>query len=112
MSTLTLTTENTTSGPVLHVAGHLDFHTAPRFRAALDEIALESGQLLVLNLAGLEFCDSSGITAFLVARNRAGAAGADVVLAEVPPNTARVLRIVGLDQVFTMRTAAAQPERG
>lgn len=112
MSTLTITTENIPAGPVLHIRGHLDFHTAPQLREALDGTALRPGQRLVLELAGLEFCDSSGITAFLVARNLAIAAQADIALAAVPDNTARILRIVGLDQIFPIhphsRSGAAE----
>ncbi|MDK1475848.1 STAS domain-containing protein [Streptomyces sp. 549] len=100
MNSLRLELRHTDTGPVLDVVGHLDFHTAPRFRELLDDLTLQPGDLLVLDLTGLDFCDSSGITAFLVARNAAEAARAEVALAGVPPNTARVLRIVGLDQVF------------
>ncbi|WP_371129919.1 hypothetical protein [Streptomyces sp. 2231.1] len=37
------------------------------------------------------------------------AAGADVVLAEVPPSLLRTLTIVGLDQIFTFRTGGDPP---
>lgn len=99
---LNTTTRHTAEGPVLDVHGDLDFHTVPEFRRTLEGLALLPGQRLVLNLAGLRFCDSSGITAFLVARNLATTARADVALAAVPETTFRVLRIVGLDQVFAI----------
>ncbi|MFF7206553.1 STAS domain-containing protein [Streptomyces sp. NPDC008141] len=102
MRALTITVRDASTGPVVEVAGDLDYDTAPRLREAVENLALEAGALLVLDLARLEFCDSSGVTAFIVARNRAIAARTEVALAAVPAHTARVLRIVGLDQIFNL----------
>lgn len=65
------------------------------------------GHLLLLDLAGLRFCDSSGISALLSARSLAIEQGGHIALAAVPANTARILGIVGLDQVFTIHADAA-----
>ncbi|NBM16926.1 STAS domain-containing protein [Streptomyces sp. GC420] len=102
MSELTTTVRDTATGPVLDIDGDLDFDTAAEFRAVLEAMTPPPapGRLLVLNLAGLRFCDSSGITSLLVARNLAESAGAGVCLAAVPDHTARILQIIGLDQVF------------
>ncbi|MFE9999698.1 STAS domain-containing protein [Streptomyces avermitilis] len=114
MSPLTITTRDAPTGPVLEITGDLDHETSPELRHAIDRLILARGQLLVLDLAGLRFCDSSGITLLLAARNLAIEAGADTALAAVPANTARVLGIVGLDQVFavypdTRAATAAHP---
>ncbi|MGW0496027.1 STAS domain-containing protein [Streptomyces sp. NPDC003007] len=103
MKPLALRQHATATGPVLRVTGDLDYDQAPVLRGRLDQLSLAPGQCLVLDLAGLEFCDSSGITALLAARQHALAAGADIVLAAVPANLLRVLTLVGLDQVFTLR---------
>ncbi|MFE0893457.1 STAS domain-containing protein [Streptomyces rochei] len=61
---------------------------------------------------GLEFCDSSGITAMIAAHNHALPAQADVALAAVPGHILRVLRLVGLDQILALHPdgeAATQP---
>ncbi|WP_327676696.1 STAS domain-containing protein [Streptomyces sp. NBC_00467] len=102
MRALTITVRAASTGPVVQVAGDLDYDTAPHLREAVENLALEAGALLVLDLARLEFCDSSGITAFIVARNQAIAAQTEIALAAVPAHTARVLRTVGLDQIFTL----------
>ncbi|WP_404953537.1 STAS domain-containing protein [Streptomyces sp. 147326] len=102
MSALTITTRDATTGPVLEIAGDLDFDHAPRLRQAVTALSLEPGQRLVLDLSQVQFCDSSGITALIVARNHAVAARAEMALAAVPDNTIRILRIVGLDRVFTV----------
>jgi anti-anti-sigma factor len=103
MNPLTIRHRDTATGAVLHVAGDLIFDQAPELRSRLDQLPLSPGQCLVLDLSGLEFCDSSGITALLAARQHALAADADIVLAAVPANLLRVLTLVGLDQVFTLR---------
>ncbi|MGW0989926.1 STAS domain-containing protein [Streptomyces sp. NPDC002486] len=103
MNPLTIRQHDTATGPVLHVAGDLDFDQAPVLRDRLDRLPLSAGQRLVLDLSGLAFCDSSGITALLAARQHALAADAGIVLAAVPANLMRVLTLVGLDQVFTLR---------
>ncbi|GLW08991.1 anti-sigma factor antagonist [Microtetraspora sp. NBRC 13810] len=107
MRELTTVVHDTPAGPVLEVLGDLDFHTAPQFRDAVEKIVLRPGRQLVLDLTGLEFCDSSGVTALIAARNHAFAAEAVIALAAVPSNTARILRIVGLDQMFPIHPDAA-----
>ncbi|MEU1350365.1 STAS domain-containing protein [Streptomyces sp. NPDC005795] len=106
MSPLTITTRGAATGPVLEVTGDLDYATAPELRKAVDHLTLADGQLLVLDLANLGFCDSSGITILLAARNLAAEQGATLALAAVPDNTLRILRIVGLDRVFTLHPDA------
>ncbi|MEU6106508.1 STAS domain-containing protein [Streptomyces flaveolus] len=102
MSPLKITTRDVPAGPVLKISGDLDYETAGRLRDMLPGLALRPGQRVVLDLADLTFCDSSGITALIVVRNHTQAAQADVALAAVPDHTLRVLRIVGLDQIFAL----------
>ncbi|MFF7969770.1 anti-sigma factor antagonist [Streptomyces sp. NPDC007905] len=102
MSPLKITTRDAATGPVLEIIGQLDYVSATDLRELLTTLTLQPGQRLVLDLAGMEFCDSSGITALIAARNHAQVAHADVALAAVPANTLRILRIVGLDQLFPL----------
>ncbi|MGK5557679.1 STAS domain-containing protein [Actinomadura kijaniata] len=102
MSPLDITRRDAATGPVLHVAGDLDYTHAPGLRHHVRQLTLTPGQCLVLDLSGLEFCDSSGITALLAARQHVQAADAAIVLAAVPSNLMRTLTLVGLDRVFTV----------
>ncbi|MDX5564650.1 STAS domain-containing protein [Streptomyces sp. ID05-04B] len=106
MNTVKIAARDAAAGPVIEVVGDLDYATAHELRDFVAGTVLRPGQCVVLDLARLEFCDSSGITALIAARNHAAAAGADVALAGVPANTLRVLRIVGLDQVFLLHPDA------
>ncbi|MFG2819627.1 STAS domain-containing protein [Kitasatospora sp. NPDC048365] len=103
MQPMNTTHHDTATGPVLRITGDLDYEHAPALREYVDQLVLAPGQSLVVDLSGLDFCDSSGITALLAARRRTQASGGDLVLAAVPANTLRILGIVGLDRVFTIR---------
>ncbi|MFI0895765.1 STAS domain-containing protein [Streptomyces sp. NPDC020983] len=100
-----ITTRTTPSGPVVTVAGDLDYETAGDLRSLVTALVLQPGQHLVLDLGAMEFCDSSGITALIVARNHAQAARAHILLTAVPANTLRLLRVSGLDRVFRVEAA-------
>ncbi|MFF7203031.1 MULTISPECIES: STAS domain-containing protein [unclassified Streptomyces] len=102
MSTLKIAARDAATGPVVEITGDLDYDTAHELRAFITTLVLHPGQRLVLDLAHLELCDSSGIGALILARNHAQAAQAGVALAAVPGNTLRVLRILGLEQVFAI----------
>jgi anti-sigma B factor antagonist len=100
---------------VLAFDGVIDLHTGPAAREALQDARLDRGDLLVLDLAGVTVCDSTGISILVAARNRAQAAGAGIMLATVPGHVARRLHIVGLESVLPVHasvdaaTAAWQP---
>ncbi|WAU83156.1 STAS domain-containing protein [Streptomyces sp. Qhu-G9] len=100
MSPLNITHRDAAAGPVLQVVGELDHEQATALREEVERLVLSPGQHLVIDLSGLDFCDSTGISALLAARQRAQTAEAEVILAAVPANTLRILRIIGLDQVF------------
>ncbi|MFK8907149.1 STAS domain-containing protein [Streptomyces sp. YS-3] len=111
MSPLKITTRDAATGPVLAIFGGLDYDSTGQLRRLIPTVALRPGQRLTLDLGGMEFCDSSGITALIAAYNHAQAAQADMALAAVPERVLRTLRIVGLDQIFPIEpdAGAADP---
>ncbi|CAL9338357.1 STAS domain-containing protein [Streptomyces werraensis] len=115
--TFTVTPRPSAMGPyVLEVAGELDHHTAPLLTEAVNEAPF-GPYGVVLDLSGLTFCDSSGITVFVTAHRRSREKGSQLSLAGVAPAQMRVLRMVGLDEVFTFHAGveealrAARPTR-
>jgi anti-anti-sigma factor len=111
LNPLKITTRDAATGPVLEISGDLDHTSAHELRELLTTLTLQPGRRLVLDLAGMDFCDSSGLTALLVARDRAQAAGAGIALAAVPAPALRILRIVGLDQIFPLHPDADSATR-
>ncbi|MEV6618400.1 STAS domain-containing protein [Streptomyces sp. NPDC051051] len=107
---LTLRTRATPAGAVIELAGDLDHHTVPEVRAALPGLDLGEGRQLTLDLGGLTFCDSSGITVLIAARNHALATNATIALVTVPDHVSRIFRLVGLEQVFPTHLTAQDAE--
>ncbi|KOX02445.1 STAS domain-containing protein [Streptomyces sp. NRRL B-3648] len=100
MSPLKTTLRDAAAGPVLEVLGELDYGSADELRGLVPTITLRPGRRLVLDLGGMTLCDSSGVTALIAAYNHAQAARAEIALTAVPAPISRMLRIVGLDQLF------------
>ncbi|MBE1501786.1 anti-anti-sigma factor [Amycolatopsis lexingtonensis] len=100
MTLFSTTTRTTGTGPVVTIGGELDVATSPRLRAEIDAAPLERGQLLVVDLAEVTFCDSSGISALIAARNVAEAAGAALALVAVPARLSRTFGLIGLGTFF------------
>lgn len=96
----TVTTRDTAAGPVLEFTGELDAVTAPDALKAIQRLTPHPGQQLVVDLTGLQFCDSSGVSALIAARNRALDVGAGIALAAVPVHLARTLGLTGLADFF------------
>ncbi|MGW0392026.1 STAS domain-containing protein [Streptomyces sp. NPDC003042] len=92
---------------VLTLAGELDHDTAGPLRAALDAAARRGGRLVV-DMAGLEFCDSTGLNALLHSRITVQETGGSLELAGLRGSVARMFRITGADGVFPVHTDVAQ----
>ncbi|WP_308014146.1 STAS domain-containing protein [Streptantibioticus parmotrematis] len=63
---------------------HASYKHSLALREQVQHLTLVPGQELVLDLSGLQFRDSTGITALLAARQHAQAAGTEVILAAAP----------------------------
>lgn len=94
------------SGPSLRVSlrGELDVVTADRFCDILLDLMTEESPHLVLDLAGLQFCDPYGLSALVRVANYAERAGGSVVLAGMRPLLIRLLHCTGLDRRFQLQT--------
>ena len=98
---LAVTSRAVPAGPCLITAsGELDYHTGPQLRACLEDIPLESGAVLLLDLSGITYCDSTGVSVLASAYRRTEAAGATLALAGAAPEVFRLLSFTGLDRLF------------
>ncbi|MFI1517818.1 STAS domain-containing protein [Kitasatospora cineracea] len=88
---------------VLSAIGELDQHTAPQLTRAVEATPFGPDNPVVIDLSGLTYCDSTGITVLVVTHNRALSTGTPFVLAAPNSDLMRVFHIVGLDQLFTFR---------
>jgi anti-sigma B factor antagonist len=81
------------------LSGELDLATVGQIEPALLALARDSNRDLVLDLAGLTFCDSTGAALLLRLHQRCTAGGTRLELRQVPQLPARVLRMLRVDRV-------------
>ncbi len=89
---------------VVSVAGEVDLQTSPRLRQTLLE-TLKDRARVVVDLSGVDYIDSSGITSLLEALKEARETSCAFVLAHVSEGAMRVIQLGRLDKVFTIRAS-------
>ncbi len=94
---------NTADPPGLAIAGEIDESTYDGLIATLGKLTYGAAEVHV-SLGGVSYCDLAGLRAIVCVTGAGGGAGCNgngdarrVVLHEVPPQLATVLRIVGWD---------------
>jgi anti-anti-sigma factor len=86
---------------VLSVIGEVDLHTGPELRSAVRATFADPGTTQVrVDLAGVSFLDSTGVSALVGGHGEAQERGITLVVANPQPQVLKVLRIVGLDKVL------------
>ena len=98
--TLRVTTGATGPTTVIHVAGDLDLATAGQLRGHLRDV-LDDGAVrrLVLDLAGLEFMDVTGLNVLVDAQRVVSGDGGTLALRSPRPMVLRMLKLLALDEV-------------
>ncbi|MFF5173444.1 STAS domain-containing protein [Micromonospora sp. NPDC000089] len=95
----------------LRLAGELDLSVAGELTAELDRLQSAGERRLLLDLAGVTFCDSTGIAAFVRGDNRAAVDGGWLRLTGAVGRVDRVLRLTGVADVLGHPAAATDPAR-
>jgi anti-anti-sigma factor len=94
---LTIRVKRSPAEAVVSLTGEIDVSTAAKLAAAVGEILQsESPPRLVLDMAGVTFCDSQGLGTLVVLSRRARLASSLLVLTNVGEFLLRVLDITGL----------------
>lgn len=79
------------------LSGDIDHHSARIIRAELDEVITHScPEMLIMDLENVGFMDSSGIGLILGRLKAVQAYGGDIIIKNVRPNIAAVIRMSGL----------------
>jgi anti-sigma B factor antagonist len=97
------TVEYGSEATVVSVSGEVDVATAPTLRQRLDE-ALDRGPgLLVVDLTGVSFIDSTALGVLIGAHERCTAAGTTLRLVVAEPRILKIFEITGLTELFDIR---------
>lgn len=83
------------------LCGDIDHHAARSMRAELDDVIARSRpEMLILDLEQVGFMDSSGIGLILGRLKSVQAVGGDMIIKNVRPNIAAVIRLSGLARLL------------
>lgn len=83
----------------------MDLYTAPRLQTELAALARDGASRVVVDLSGVEFCDSTGMNVLLSAMKRLREQGGTLELAAPRAAVRRILQVTGLDTVFSVHDA-------
>lgn len=88
----------TPSLPVVRLSGELDIASLHLLTDALDSVATAScpGDLVVLDLAGVTFCDVAGLRMIEMCAATLAAADKQLLLYDTPPQITKLIRITGV----------------
>jgi anti-sigma B factor antagonist len=84
------------------VKGELDLSTVAKVEEELRRVEASDATLLVLDLSGLTFLDSTGLRAVITADERARAQGRRFVIVKGPDAVQRVFAITRLEERLEM----------
>ena len=84
---------------VVHLAGEVDLEHSPQIRKVL-LAAVQQGCFVLVDMAEVNYIDSSGIACLIEALQEARKNGANLALIAVNPQALRVLELARLDTVF------------
>jgi anti-sigma B factor antagonist len=97
---LTVQTEQRAEVVVVSIAGELDMATAPQLQDQITDLLERGRNRLVFDLADVSFCDSTGLSVFVRAKNSTEEHGGAVRLAAPQRGVLRILEVSGLVEVL------------
>ena len=96
--------ESWTEGEVgtLRLVGELDLYTSSDLREGLRALVGQGATLVVVDLADVTFADSTAMAVLVAAVKLLRAVGGELVLKDPQPAVTKVLKLTGLDTIFTI----------
>ena len=92
---------------VVTVRGNLDIDATPVLSTTLDQVLDRPQPHVVVDLSGVAFCDSTGLSAFVVGHKRATAAGGWLRLAAATAWLQGILGTTGLSRTLAVYPSVA-----
>lgn len=99
---LAVTTSTVGGQAVVSVNGEVDVYTAPTLRDQLTGLLDSGTKSVIVDMSQVGFCDSTGLGSLVAALNHAREKGGTLALVAAQDRVLKLLRITGLDQVFTL----------
>jgi anti-sigma B factor antagonist len=106
---LKVSTASQSNHAVVTATGEIDLYTAPQLQSELTRLPRSGFDRVVVDLSGVEFCDSTGMNVLLSAMKRLRERGGNLELAAPRSAVRRILQVTGLDTVFTVHERVPVP---
>jgi anti-sigma B factor antagonist len=103
---LSIAVHNAPGQVVFHLAGEIDVLTVTKLSTMVNEILADPPARIVLDMAGVTFCDSQGLGTLVVLSRKAQHAQSVLALANVGDFLLRVLDITGLRNALMISSSA------
>jgi anti-sigma B factor antagonist len=105
-----------TGAAIIALSGQIDIQTCRVLESAFDRLREMATTRVIVDLSGVTFCDSVGLSAFVLAHKYCTAAGGYLRLAAPTPFMIRLLQVVGVAGALpiyrTVHTACAADPSG
>jgi anti-sigma B factor antagonist len=98
---LQISSESGSDSTVLSLTGELDIASAPTLERAIETLDSEGAELVIIDLGGVTFMDSTGLRALLLAHQRTSGNGHELRLRRGPRQVQRVFELSGTLDTFT-----------
>ncbi len=100
---LNVSTRSHADHTIVTVSGEIDLYTAPRLHGEIAAVLADGMPArVVIDMSGVEFCDSTGMNVLLSCLRRARERGGELEIASPRPAVRKILQVTGLDSVFTL----------
>ncbi|MDG4774326.1 anti-anti-sigma factor [Micromonospora sp. Llam0] len=103
---LSIALRRTPDEAVLRLVGEIDMLTAAQLSTTVNDLLGDAPSRIVLDMAGVTFCDSQGLGTLVVLTRKASHAQSLLLLTNVGEFLHRVLNITGLRSALTIRNGA------
>ena len=87
---------------IISVSGEVDLYTSPEVRKAITQQSGKKVPLIVVNLAEVEYMDSSGVATLVEGMQLTGKYKGDFRLVGLQPSVREVFELARLDRVFSI----------
>jgi anti-sigma B factor antagonist len=99
------------SGPMIVLSGEADLTSAPELNALISAQLSDGPRELTIDVSGLRYADSASIRTLVLAARTLRERGASLVLLCPQPAVARILTLLGADQMLTiLQPTECKPE--
>jgi anti-sigma B factor antagonist len=109
---LSVVTRREGARTVISVTGEIDVYTAPTLRERLNELVAEGEYHLVVDMAGVDFLDSTGLGVLVGGLKRTRAHEGTLQLVCDQEKILKVFRITGLTKVFPIHATLGEALTG